>query len=93
MSVGVALLSVSDVAKLTGLSRKAVYRAIQDRELRAAKLRGRLLIRPTDFDAWFDANVIENSPLPSESGRTLRRTPGNRGLRRLLNPTGEEAPR
>ena len=64
MSVGVALLSVSDVAKLTGLSRKAVYRAIQDRELRAAKLRGRLLIRPTDFDAWFDANAIENSPPP-----------------------------
>jgi excisionase family DNA binding protein len=45
-----ALLSVDQVAVVCGLSRRAIYRAIDRAELRASRLCGRLRIAPTDLD-------------------------------------------
>lgn len=78
-----ALLSPEQVAGRCGLSRRAVYRAIDRGELRASRLCSRIRIREADVDAWVDENQIEPSvhetrlPLPSP----LRRADG---LRRLL---------
>ena len=79
------LLTVSEVAEVTGLSSNAVYRAIAAGELRASKLRRRLRVQRADLKAWIDANVVctrgAGEP-PAES----RLTPGRagRGLRELL---------
>jgi excisionase family DNA binding protein len=78
-----ALLSPEEVASHCGLSRRAVYRAIERGELRASRLCSRIRIRATDVDAWVDENQIEP---PSEQARPVR-PPALRsgdGLRRLL---------
>jgi excisionase family DNA binding protein len=51
--------SPAEVAAACGLSRKAIYRAIEIGELRAAKVcRGRrLLITVEELRAWIDRNV------------------------------------
>ena len=49
------LLTVSEVARATGLSANAIYRAIASGELRASKLRGQLRIQNSDVEAWVDA--------------------------------------
>ena len=73
-----ALLSPEDVATQCGLSRKAVYRAIERGELRASKLCSRLRIRPDDLDTWIEANRLEKN-------RAGRPPPNPR-------PGGERAP-
>jgi excisionase family DNA binding protein len=89
------LVSVADVAAMTGLSDTAVYRAIAAGELRAAKLRGRLRIRIADVDSWIDASAVrplsaERESRPSRSrgvgagAASLARGNG-RGLRELLH--------
>jgi excisionase family DNA binding protein len=89
------LLSVADVASMTGLSDTAVYRAIAAGELPAAKLRGRLRIRVADIDAWIESNAVR--PVSREHWSTPSRAPGTfaaariaipgngRGLRELLH--------
>ena len=52
------LLSPEDVAVRCGLSRKAVYRAIDRGELKASRLCSRLRIRGEDFKAWVEQNVV-----------------------------------
>lgn len=47
-----ALLSPEDIARQCGLSRKAVYRAIERGGLAAFRLCSRLRLRPEDFEAW-----------------------------------------
>ena len=64
-----ALLSPEDVARQCGLSRRAVYRAIERGELRASRLCSRIRIRSADVDAWVDENQIEP---PSEQARPVR---------------------
>jgi len=85
-----ALLSPEEVARRFGLSRRAVYRAIERGELRASRLCSRIRIRAADVEAWVEENQIEPasivtrpslpSPLLSsaDSGRQsgLRREPG-----------------
>ena len=44
---------------LCGLSRKAVYRAIERGELKAFRLCSRLRIDPDAVEAWLEANVVE----------------------------------
>jgi excisionase family DNA binding protein len=67
------LLTVSEVAEATGLSRNAVYRAIWEGELRASKLRGRLRVQLADLDLWVDSNLVtargvdEVPPAPARS--------------------------
>ena len=85
------LLTVSEVAELTGLSSNAVYRAIAAGELRASKLRGRLRVQLADLDAWIDSNIVcvrgddDWSPAAAEF---LRADRVGRGLRQLLEADG-----
>lgn len=76
------LLAPEDVAHQCGLSRKAVYRAIERGELRAFRLCSRLRIRPEDVSAWLESNVVSRRP-PQVA--TLR-LPASSGLRRLMPP-------
>ena len=46
------MLSPATLAELTGLSRSAIYRAIEDGELAASKLRGRIRVEEAEFEAW-----------------------------------------
>ena len=78
------LLSAEDVARLCGLSRKAVYRAIERGELKAFRLCSRLRIDPSAVEAWLEGNVVK----PSEPAAIPRmpplRLPETAGLRRFL---------
>lgn len=75
------LLSPADVAVRCGLSRRAVYRAIEAGDLLASRLCHRLRIRPADVDAWIErSRVACERPSLSPSLPSVER----RGLRRLL---------
>jgi excisionase family DNA binding protein len=78
-----ALLSPEEVGRRCGLSRRAVYRAIERGELRASRLCSRIRIRAADVDAWVDENEIDP---PSEPTPRARPAPVRSadGLRRLL---------
>jgi len=78
-----ALLSPEQVARRCGLSRRAVYRAIERGELRASRLCSRIRIRAADVEAWVDEHEIEPS---SKGTRPARPSPlrSADGLRRLL---------
>jgi len=81
---GERLLSPEDIARRCGLSRRAVYRAIERGELPAARLCSRLRIQPADFDAWIGANQVETSSLPEVASFPRLRAPvATNGLRRL----------
>lgn len=78
------LLSPEEVACRCGLSRKAVYRAIERGELQAFRLCSRLRIDPIAVDAWLEANIVEhNRPAPTPRPAPPR-LPAPAGLRRLL---------
>jgi excisionase family DNA binding protein len=64
------LLSPEDIARVCGLSRRAVYRAIARGELRAARLCHRLRVRPAELERW-----IGGPPSSPESRRAKRRNP------------------
>lgn len=76
------LLAPDEVALLCGLSRKAVYRAIERGELRASRLCSRLRIRPADVDEWIEANRLKSSAVDRHTYSV--RAPAPNGLRRLL---------
>lgn len=83
MSANACLLSPEDVAKRCGLSRKAVYRAIDRGELKASRLCSRLRIREEDMESWIEANRVELSgPAAGRQRRVSLRSAG--GLRGLL---------
>jgi excisionase family DNA binding protein len=50
-------LTVEQLAERFQLSPKTVYRALERRELRAAKLGNRWRIRLEDAERWFDEHV------------------------------------
>ena len=77
-----SLMSPEDVAKWCGLSRRAVYRAIERGELSASRLCHRLRVRPSDVEAWVEATRVAASWTPSPAGS---RRGANGGLRRLLD--------
>jgi excisionase family DNA binding protein len=70
---------------MCGLSRKAVYRAIERGELRASKLCSRLRITPEDIDRWVEASRIEPARMPE---RGPMRVAAPDGLRALLRDPG-----
>ncbi len=76
-------LSIAQVAERLGLSTKAVRRAIERGELRAAKICGRIRIRREDVDAWVEESVIR----PDERAPLHRpiKLPAAHGLRSLLH--------
>jgi excisionase family DNA binding protein len=60
------MLSPAEVAERTGLSRSAVYRAIEDGELRASKLRGRIRVEQEELRAWTERSLVTpRSSLPA----------------------------
>ena len=80
--VGEHLLSPEDVAQHCGLSRKAVYRAIDRGELPAAKLCSRLRIRPEDVERWIDSSRLARDS--RDQSIFSARVPAQGGLRSLL---------
>lgn len=78
-----SFLSPEDVAEQCGLSRRAVYRAVERGELPASRLCSRLRIRSEDFESWIDVNRVESAaPILPQTGKAP--LPGPNGLRRLL---------
>ena len=74
------LLRVAEAAELTGLSTRAVYRAIERGELRAARLCSRLRIPRAAFDEWIERSAVRPAepppappppPIPAGSFRAL----------------------
>ena len=81
------LLAPSTVAQLCGLSRRAVYRAIERGELRASRLCSRLRVRPADLTDWLDRNRVEPIVASSPQQPQPPPPPHARGsLRSLLVP-------
>lgn len=87
MTTAASLLSPEEVARACGLSRRAVYRAIERGELPAFRLCSRLRIRQEDVDAWMRANRVE----PRSGARAAVTAPAKNGLRRLLVTEEEPA--
>lgn len=51
-------LRPAEAAALAGLSTRAIYRAIERGELRAARLCSRLRIPRTEFEEWIGRSVV-----------------------------------
>lgn len=60
----VSFMTVAHVAEAVALHPKVVRRAIRAGELRAVKLRTRIRIRVSDFEAWLEASRVEPYPIP-----------------------------
>jgi excisionase family DNA binding protein len=76
------LLSPEQVARICGLSRRAVYRAIARGELVAARLCNRLRVRPDDLDCWISEGILRPA---AARPRVLPHTPPpQRGSLRLM---------
>ena len=81
------LLSPEDVARVCGLSRRAVYRAIARGELRAARLCHRLRIHPAELERWIAGESCGAGP---PARRVRRRSTGAEGGLRVLLDEGAE---
>jgi excisionase family DNA binding protein len=83
------LLSPKEVARVCGLSRRAVYGAIARGELPAARLCNRLRVRPAELERWIgDRTIAQERPRPrrsSPAGASASRG----GLRAMLDQAGE----
>jgi excisionase family DNA binding protein len=62
-----AFLRPSEAAEMTGLSTRAIYRAIERGELPAARLCSRLEIPRAAFDELVERCVVRGSERPSET--------------------------
>ncbi len=84
-----ALLSPEEVARVCGLSRRAVYRAIARGELRAARLCNRLRVQPGELERWIGEQTLAlDSPARPERSRRSNAVPGS-GLRALLDQASD----
>lgn len=52
------LLTVKDVAALTGLSEYTIREAVRDGDLEGIKIRGRIRIREDALTVWLEQNTI-----------------------------------
>ena len=66
------ILTVEQLAERFQLSPKTVYRALERRELRAAKLGNRWRIRLEDAERWFDEHVPQEDPSTAHKTVTIR---------------------
>ena len=83
--------SPKEIARLCGLSPRAIYRAISRGELRAARLCGRLRCRTTDVEKWIEHNLVAPVPNLQQPPPSSRPVAGERGsLRRMLRSDGED---
>lgn len=91
----VELLSVADVARITGLSAYTVREAVAGGELTASKLRNRIKIHPDDLAAWIDENRIRPSVgdliVGSFSAPRPRATPPGGGARAAVRAARKAA--
>jgi excisionase family DNA binding protein len=78
------LLSPEQVARICGLSRRAVYRAIAGGELVAARLCNRLRIRRDDLDRWINAGIPRPAAAKSRALPHTAPPPGG-SLRPMLD--------
>ena len=81
---GQGLLSPEQVARLCGLSRRAVYRAIARGELLAARLCNRLRIRPDEPDRWIEES-LEQPSVGQPRAFPPTAAPRRGSLRRMLD--------
>jgi excisionase family DNA binding protein len=77
-----SVLTVEQVAARFQLSAKTIYRALDRRELRAAKFGSAWRIRTADADAWFELSVPEPASRPDPRRRS-RSAPRAGSLRAL----------
>jgi excisionase family DNA binding protein len=78
-----AFLRPAEAAELTGLSTRAIYRAIERGELRAARLCSRLRIPRAAFDEWVERCAVRVPEAVSTYPR-VRPQPVNGSFRSLL---------
>jgi excisionase family DNA binding protein len=78
------LLSPEQVARICGLSRRAVYRAIARGDLAAARLCNRLRVRPEDLDRWITQSV-ERRAVAQPSVVAPAAPPARGSLRSMLD--------
>ncbi len=71
-----------EAAELAGLSTRAIYRAIERGELRAARLCSRLRIAHEDFDEWVARSAVRVESPPVVRTRDVPATRGS--FRQLL---------
>ncbi|MHB1538676.1 MAG: helix-turn-helix domain-containing protein [Solirubrobacteraceae bacterium] len=70
------LLTPRQVSELAQMSYHAVLRAINDGQLAASRLRGRLRVRRIDFDAWVEESrvtPVAAARVPPADAAPLRR--------------------
>ena len=84
------LLRVSEAAELAGLSTRAIYRAIERGELRAARLCSRLRIPRAAFDEWIEQSAVRPAERPVEYQPVPPPVPGS--FRALLAQRDEASP-
>jgi excisionase family DNA binding protein len=80
------VLTVDQVAARFQLSTKTVYRALERRELRAAKFGSAWRIRQADADRWFEGSVPPTPP-PRPDTRRRARLVSRPGSLRALEAT------
>ena len=85
-----AFLRPAEAAQLAGLSTRAIYRAIERGELRAARLCSRLRIPRAAFEEWVDACAVRAAEHPPET--YPRVPPPSAGRFRSLLARREETP-
>jgi excisionase family DNA binding protein len=88
------MLSPEDVARVCGLSRRAVYRAISRGELRATRLCSRLRVDPNELERWKSAHtLVPPAPRPTPVRPTPTAAFGS--LRTMLDqvPNAEDGSR
>jgi excisionase family DNA binding protein len=80
--------SPKEIARLCGLSSRAIYRAIGRGELPASRLCGRLRCRTVDVEKWIERNLVEPVPTLKQLPPDGRAAPEGRGsLRQMLRAT------
>jgi excisionase family DNA binding protein len=84
------VLTVEQLAERFQLSPKTVYRALERRELRAAKLGNRWRIRLEDAELWFDEHVPDREMRTTPGRSQLDRVPPRDGSLRALLETERE---
>lgn len=76
--------SPKEIARLCGLSPRAIYRAISRGELRATRLCGRLRCRTADVEEWIERNLVEPVPTLKQLAVNDRPAPQDRGSLRCM---------
>jgi excisionase family DNA binding protein len=71
------LLSVGDVARLSGYSTRTVYRAIWEGRLRAGRPCSRYRVVGSDYWAWLESRMVDVDPAPERL--PIPKSPRQRG--------------